>query len=143
MTKQSKYKDPDYHKKYRLKNKEKLKAYDKEYYLKNKEKVKEHYRQHNKEYQLENKETIKEYKKNLYETNKQKALDMLGGKCVVCGTTENLQFNHIHPKDKEFTITGCLTHKWDKVEKELVKCNLLCLKHHMDETARQWKEGLL
>jgi len=33
------------------------------------------------------------------------ALDILGGKCIKCGSLENLEFDHIDPSSKLFTIS--------------------------------------
>ena len=62
------YKDLDYQKKYREKNKEKKKAFMKEYYEKNKEKK----REYQKEYREKNKETIKQQQKEYKQTEEGK-----------------------------------------------------------------------
>jgi len=37
---------------------------------------------------------------------------MLGGRCVRCGATEDLEFDHIDPSTKRFTISGGLSKAW-------------------------------
>ncbi len=71
-----------------------------------------------------------------YEERKEYALNYLGGKCVVCGSTENLQFDHIDGKKKRFYITKILTYKIKRLNRELDKCQLLCEKHHREKTAK-------
>lgn len=65
---------------------------------------------------------------------KRRCLDVLGGKCIKCGETHHklLEFHHLDPKEKEFTIgTMCNSHQpWSIIELELKKCVLLCCKCH-------------
>jgi hypothetical protein len=35
---------------------------------------------------------------------KEKLIEELGGECVVCGTKEELEFDHVDPATKLFTI---------------------------------------
>lgn len=60
--------------------------------------------------------------------------DLLGGVCVVCGTTERLEFDHIDPSTKLFDIAK----GWARAEKivleELEKCQLLCKQHHDEKS---------
>ena len=73
------------------------------------------------------KEYIREYRKK----RKQKALDMLGGKCVMCGTENNLHFDHITPEGKVNEISSMLTSNIDVFLNELKKCQLLCSDCHI------------
>lgn len=59
-------------------------------------------------------------------------IELLGGKCTKCGSTENLQFDHIDPTSKDFNISSNL----DSVRlwQELMKCQLLCEPHHREKT---------
>lgn len=58
----------------------------------------------------------------------------LGGSCVVCGSTENLEVDHIDPSTKLFNIANSLHKKWEEIVKELEKCQLLCKPHHIEKT---------
>jgi 5-methylcytosine-specific restriction endonuclease McrA len=64
---------------------------------------------------------------------KKKAVLYKGGKCQDCGYDKHLaalQFHHLNPKEKDFTI-GYVKHKsWEFVSKELDKCILLCANCH-------------
>ena len=128
-------------------NKEKKLEYNKKYYELNKEKRLE-YNQLNKEkirekkaehYQLNNEKIRKQQR----EYNKEKraiCLEYLGGKCVKCGTTHNLQFDHIKREGKKYNIAGRLTNDFTILKEELDKCQLLCVPCHLDKTAKEWAD---
>lgn len=64
-------------------------------------------------------------------------IDYLGGECVVCGTKENLEFDHIVSSEKEYEIARILsTHSEVKVQYEMAKCQLLCYEHHLEKSIR-------
>lgn len=63
---------------------------------------------------------------NLIEIAKQQ----LGGKCVRCGSTEGLQFDHVDPSTKKFAISTKITNTNKDLAKELEKCQLLCSPCH-------------
>ena len=62
---------------------------------------------------------------------------LLGGKCVVCGATEQLEIDHIDPATKEFELTKSNTYSRKKVMEELAKCQLLCKTCHLEKTKRE------
>ena len=146
------------------KDPEKTKEYHRQRYLKNKEEVKrkrverywedvEYYRQKSREYSQNRIEKIKEYRIEHSEENKDylkkryyealsESIEKLGGKCVKCGVTERLQFDHIHPKNKSFEITKrLLMSDKKKFEEELDKCQLLCCDCHLEKTKQSWLNG--
>jgi len=66
---------------------------------------------------------------------KQKAVDLMGGKCEICGYDKciaALDFHHINGKKKEFRISRMGSTKWEKVLEELKKCQLLCSNCHRE-----------
>jgi hypothetical protein len=65
---------------------------------------------------------------------------VLGGKCVRCGTTENLEFDHIDPSTKVFAISAALSRAWDALVKEASKCQLLCKPCHVAKGAEDRPE---
>ena len=65
--------------------------------------------------------------------NKQKCVDYLGGKCCICEynkTLNALQFHHLIPSKKEFTIGKHHSRLFENVIKELDKCILVCSNCH-------------
>jgi len=77
-----------------------------------------------------NRERDRENSRKRREKNKQILIEHLGGKCVGCGTTEDLQFDHIVRADKSFTIGQALAKSIDKLIPEAEKCQLLCKTCH-------------
>lgn len=70
-------------------------------------------------------------------------IDMLGGKCAICGSKKNLHFDHLKPSEKEYTISRILTFPIDFVTKEVNKCQLLCSKCHHKKTLENEEYGAL
>lgn len=64
-------------------------------------------------------------------------LTLLGGACARCGGTEKLQFDHIDPKTKLFTIASGLDKPLPALLAEVAKCQLLCELHHREKSARE------
>ena len=72
---------------------------------------------------------------------KAKLIELLGGKCVKCGSNQELDIDHIDPATKQFTLSGNnLNKKWDIVWAEAKKCQLLCKKHHKIKTSVESKK---
>lgn len=58
-----------------------------------------------------------------------------GSKCIHCGGTGELHFDHIDPSTKEFTISqGVKDYSFERVLKEAAKCQLLCRACHEHKT---------
>lgn len=57
---------------------------------------------------------------------RQDMLALLGGVCVVCSSSEDLEFDHVDPAEKSFGLSG---KGWDRprnvVLAEVAKCQLL------------------
>jgi hypothetical protein len=65
-------------------------------------------------------------------------IELLGGKCVDCGGTSDLQFDHIDPATKEFTLSSKPFCSKDQFLRELVKCVLRCTDPcHKNRSAEQ------
>jgi 5-methylcytosine-specific restriction endonuclease McrA len=79
-----------------------------------------------------------EWSKQNYDENRQYLINKMGGQCVSCGTTENLEFDHINPLDKSLNITKKLTlknaYQLEEILEELNKCQLLCEQCHSKKT---------
>jgi hypothetical protein len=59
---------------------------------------------------------------------------MLGGRCVICGTVDDLEFDHIDPQTKVFTIACGLDRPRPILVAEAAKCQLLCCIDHKVKT---------
>lgn len=62
-----------------------------------------------------------------------KAIEYKGGKCEICNYNSciaALDFHHVDPSQKEFRISNGNTYNWEKIKKELDKCELLCANCH-------------
>lgn len=59
-----------------------------------------------------------------------------GGECKLCGykkSSRALSFHHKDPDQKDFGLSARgLTRSWEKIQKELDKCVLLCANCHME-----------
>jgi hypothetical protein len=66
-------------------------------------------------------------------------IEKLGGKCVECGCTETLQFDHIDPSTKSFNISAGYLKPKEVLEEELSKCQLLCNKCHIEKSKKDAK----
>ena len=143
---------------YQEKNKDKIDKQKKKYYIENKESISEK----SKKYIKDNPEHCKKLRKANYlkhqdkNINDQKNLrderrkllrEKLGGKCVgynkVCGSTKKLEFDHIEPENKSFSIGQCLSKPLDLLLEESEKCQLLCYKCHYEKTRDEWISGKL
>ena len=95
----------------------------------------EKYKNQTKEWKQQNKEYVNKQARIRKAEKKAYLIEMLGGKCVGCGTTENLQFDHIDRKQKLFTIGKRLEYSLeDKLIPEAKKCQLLCKTCHQIKT---------
>ena len=127
----------EYGKQYRKDNQEKEKARAKRYKELNPEKVKEQ----KKNWAMANKELVNHYSKNHRDTRRE-FLDIikLEEGCQTCGYNGHpraLQFDHINPAEKLFTIADLLTCSMDKLLTELEKCRVLCANCH---SIHSWQE---
>ena len=80
-------------------------------------------------------EYMKEYMLARYHRRRAEWIEKLGGRCDVCGTTENLEFDHLIASDKKFDVAKILNSASEvKLESEMIKCHLLCRKHHLEKS---------
>jgi 5-methylcytosine-specific restriction endonuclease McrA len=83
--------------------------------------------QHRKDY-------IARYNLARYNKRKAEAIEILGGACVICGSTDNLQFDHLNPGTKEFSLGKLWSTNQENFLLELSKCQLLCFTCHIAKT---------
>ena len=67
---------------------------------------------------------------------RQMAIDYGGGKYAICGYNKSLRslsFHHRDSKKKDFGLSARgLIRSWEKIQKELEKCVLVCANCHME-----------
>ena len=69
-----------------------------------------------------------------YSARREQMLAYLGGVCVTCGETKNLQFDHKDRKTKSFDVSANWSIAWDRLVIELDKCQVFCERHHLDKS---------
>jgi len=65
--------------------------------------------------------------------NKKKSIEYKGGKCIICGYNKclrSLDFHHLDPNEKEFSISKNKNRKFENIIPELNKCILVCSNCH-------------
>lgn len=83
------------------------------------------------------------YQAEWLRSRRDRGISVLGGACARCGSTDDLEVDHVDPASKDprlrsATGTGTLwSWSWERVLAELKKCQLLCRKHHLEKTASQ------
>jgi hypothetical protein len=82
-------------------------------------------------------EYMRTYMLNRYHERRAEALALLGGKCAKCGTTDDLQIDHIDPATKTMSISGMWSCSYERYLRELKLCQLLCREHHRKKTAQE------
>ncbi len=84
---------------------------------------------------------MKSYMNARWKKRRAKAEARLGGKCNLCGSTEELEFDHIDPSTKATTIGRASSMNDEKFWKEVDKCQLLCGVHHRLKTSSEQSVG--
>lgn len=80
-------------------------------------------------------EYMREYQLVRYYKLRAECIALLGGKCVDCGTTDRLEFDHMHRFGKKYTLGSIMLHSKKKREEELSKCVLRCTYCHSVKTS--------
>lgn len=82
---------------------------------------------------------MKTYMRERRDIRRNLAYLRLGSCCKVCGSTSNLEFDHIDPSTKEFNISSAkaLDGPLERLFSEVDKCQLLCKKHHVEKTNKE------
>lgn len=66
---------------------------------------------------------------------KKRAIDLLGGKCQICGYNRNLasiDFHHKDPSQKEYVWEKLRRKTWEDIVTELKKCMVVCKNCHSE-----------
>lgn len=78
-----------------------------------------------------NKEYQNSYMKERYRLRREEAIKRLGGKCSKCSSRDELEFHHINPEEKSFTIAKGSSFSEERWQDEISKCVLLCRTCHL------------
>lgn len=81
-------------------------------------------------------EYMRQYMIRRYHQRRQEALNLLGGQCVDCGSTENLEFDHTKAKDKSFDIGRVWSYKQETFLAEISKCVIRCRDCHANKSRK-------
>ena len=82
-----------------------------------------------------NKHKSQEYTKQNYHKRRNQLIEQMGGKCVRCGNTEELEFDHIDKHTKTAKVTSLLaSSSLQSAIDEAQKCQLLCRQCHIKKT---------
>lgn len=84
---------------------------------------------------------MREYMGRRYRQRRAMAFKILGGKCVVCGTVENLEIDHIERSHKIIEISKLWNCALNTFLDELKYCQLLCKEHHRIKSANERSVG--
>lgn len=71
-----------------------------------------------------------------YHAQRNSKIIELGGKCIKCGSTEDLQFDHIDPKSKRLNLSKIWAYTYT-FHMEAKKCQLLCRTCHLVKSAEE------
>ena len=74
-----------------------------------------------------------EYRKNDKKKWKKKLTEYLESKkkpCLFCNSTEKIEFHHINPVEKEYTVTALVSCSYKRIDEEVSKCWCLCHSCH-------------
>ncbi len=77
------------------------------------------------------------YQLERYHRRRREAIEFLGGRCVICGTTEDLEIDHIDYMEKKFNIAKLWSISYVRFMEEISKCQLLCVEHHKHKSSRE------
>ena len=83
------------------------------------------------------------YNLKYYHNRREALIRQLGGKCVMCGSTENLEFDHIDSSEKSFSIGTRIQNSMSNLQPELDKCQLLCHSCHIRKTKAFNDNGII
>lgn len=84
---------------------------------------------------------MRDYMRHRYERRRLVAILNLGGACASCGALDNLEFDHIDPAVKDFTIAKAASFSEARWQAELAKCQLLCSVCHKAKHAADNPHG--
>ena len=83
---------------------------------------------------------MRTYMLNRYHARRGEAIERLGGKCIDCGTTDELEFDHKDSKTKAIDMARVWSYSRERFETELAKCVLRCKSCHITKSRQfDWR----
>lgn len=80
---------------------------------------------------------MNEYMKRRYRQRRELAFKILGGKCVLCGSVDNLEIDHIERSYQIFNFSKTWNCAIKDFIEELAYCQLLCKPHHKEKSDKE------
>lgn len=80
---------------------------------------------------------MRQYLARRYQKRRSAAIERLGGACVQCGSTDDLQLDHIDRSTKSTNIAKLILAKDERLLAELAKCQVLCAGCHQKKTSAE------
>jgi hypothetical protein len=71
-------------------------------------------------------EYMRVYMAGRYEKRRSQAIEDLGGKCAECGSGDDLEIDHINPREKSFNLAKAVGFSKKRWDEEVSKCQVLC-----------------
>jgi hypothetical protein len=84
---------------------------------------------------------MKDYNERiLIYAKKLKAINLLGGKCKICGEDNFFKLCFHHLRDKKEKLSKMKERRWEEIEKEIRKCDLVCQNCHYEIHQKDMEE---
>lgn len=77
------------------------------------------------------------YDQERYLSRKDELLKIVGSECVICGSMDSIEFDHIDPSTKEYALMSRWNRPLSEILGEAKKCQPLCHVCHKDKTAQE------
>lgn len=139
----------EYQRRYREKTpgqREKERAARKEYYARNRDAEQKKAREYMRVYYAEHKDEMDAKNRGKYRKRRKWFDEQLARvQCSHCGLKdpECMDYHHVNPADKDYSITQMLAYSVARLEKEMAKCIVLCANCHRKEHARLRREQVI
>lgn len=82
----------------------------------------------------EYREHMRVYMHNRYHERRNEAIQILGGVCAACGTSENLEIDHVDRALKTMNVNRMAWVRRERFLEELKNCQLLCKEDHIEKS---------
>lgn len=75
------------------------------------------------------------YMQRLRKERRTMVVSLLGGKCAICGSVDDLEIDHTDRAQKSANVDAALSWSLERLLLEMQKCQLLCRTHHQEKSA--------